>query len=82
MVNDMTGDKDDQGRHRPRSVPPDRQGAGEVHIYPGRQGSYRGRPIYRVSFRPKPHEEDADWKGEALIDAAECQPVVVNTKLA
>jgi hypothetical protein len=43
---------------------------------------YRGRPIYRIGFRPKPHEEDADWKGEALIDAEECQPVTVSTKFA
>jgi hypothetical protein len=43
---------------------------------------YRGKPIYRVSFRPKPHTEDGDWKGEALIDAAEFQPLTVNTKNA
>jgi hypothetical protein len=43
---------------------------------------YRGRPIYRISFHPKPHEEDADWKGEALIDAEECQPLTVSTKFA
>jgi hypothetical protein len=46
------------------------------------QEVYRGRQIYRVSFRPKPHVEDAEWKGEALIDAAECQPVMVTTKFA
>ena len=44
--------------------------------------AYRGRSVYRVEFRPKPHTEDADWKGEALIDVAERQPLLVSTKFA
>ncbi len=48
--------------------------------------TYRGREVYRVAFEPKPHqhsEEDSmPWKGEALIDAAEYQPVLINTNLA
>ena len=45
--------------------------------------SYRGRQVYRVSFRPKPNlENGADWKGEALVDAEEYQPVEVHTSLA
>jgi hypothetical protein len=45
---------------------------------------YRGRDVYRVSFEPKPHQEfdEAAWKGEALVDAAEFQPVLVHSKLA
>ncbi|HEY1341554.1 MAG TPA: hypothetical protein VGF59_28785 [Bryobacteraceae bacterium] len=47
---------------------------------------YHGRDVYRVAFEPKPHvggEEDGPiWKGEALIDAEEFQPVAVNTKMA
>ena len=48
---------------------------------------YRGREVYRVAFEPKPHqhpgsEDDFLWKGEALIDAAEYQPVLVNTSTA
>lgn len=39
----------------------------------------RGRRVYRVAFQPKQH---FDWKGEALIDAEEYQPVFVETKLA
>jgi len=41
--------------------------------------------VYRVAFEPKPHQDfdEAAWKGEALIDAAEYQPVSVHTtKLA
>jgi hypothetical protein len=45
---------------------------------------YRGRDVYRIRFEPKPHQEsdDASWKGDALIDAAEFQPVSVHTELA
>jgi hypothetical protein len=51
---------------------------------------YQGRQVYRVAFEPRktPHLADSDdsghtiWKGEALIDAAELQPVVVYSKMA
>src|SRR5215467_4371511 len=45
---------------------------------------HQGRPVYRVSFEPKKeqHEDGAVWKGEALIDAEEYQPVLVTSKLA
>lgn len=39
----------------------------------------RGRSVYRVAFIPK---DRYDWKGEALIDAEESQPVFVTTKMA
>ncbi len=47
--------------------------------------TYKGRAAYRVSFRPN-HRRDEDgdegyWKGEALIDAEEFQPVQVVTDL-
>jgi hypothetical protein len=45
---------------------------------------YRERSVYRVAFEPKPHQDfdDAAWKGEALIDVEEFQPVMVHTSLA
>src|SRR5437764_12286682 len=49
------------------------------------QETYRGREVYRVSFTPrhgKGIEDAAAWKGEALIDQAEYQPVFVATRLA
>jgi len=54
----------------------------------------RGRTVYRVRFEPKPRsghhldvdfagdDDDATWKGVALIDAVEYQPVSVTTDLA
>ena len=43
--------------------------------------TYRGRRVYRVTFEPKKGQE-GDWKGEALIDVTEYQPVLVTTKMA
>ena len=45
---------------------------------------FRGRDVYRVRFEPKPHYQGdgGSWKGDALIDVAECQPVYVQTSLA
>lgn len=40
-----------------------------------------GRPAYRVAFHPKDRSETV-WKGEALIDGQEFQPITVFTKLA
>jgi hypothetical protein len=82
MVNDMTGDKDSKDGIGHDLFPlTAAEQAKYIFTLEGKE-VYRGRLIYRVSFRPKAHEEDADWKGDALIDAAECQPVMVNTKFA
>jgi hypothetical protein len=48
---------------------------------------YHGRRVYRVRFAPKRKpslldENNGIWKGEALIDAEEYQPVRVTTELA
>lgn len=50
--------------------------------------TWQGRPVYRVSFAPKPKfarfaaDNEALWKGEALIDASEYQPAQVRTEMA
>lgn len=50
---------------------------------------YRGREVYRVTFKPKKaslvdcdDDESSCWQGEALIDPKEHQPVLVTTWLA
>ncbi|MBZ5576828.1 MAG: hypothetical protein LAP40_09745 [Acidobacteriia bacterium] len=43
------------------------------------QETVRGRRVYRVAFQPR---HRYDWKGEALIDAEEYQPVFVTTRVA
>ena len=46
--------------------------------------TYKGRRVLRITFKPKPHPtgDTGSWKGEALIDAEEYQPVLVNSSLA
>jgi hypothetical protein len=47
--------------------------------------TYKGRRAYRIAFQPKSPREavDAgDWKGGALIDAEEFEPISVTTTLA
>jgi hypothetical protein len=39
------------------------------------------RTVYRIKFRPA-DKDDIDWAGEAIIDAAELQPITVNTALS
>ena len=82
MTGDMTADKESKDGLAHDMFPlTAKEQAKYIFTLEG-QEVYRGRQIYRVSFRPKPHAEDAEWKGEALIDAAECQPVMVSTKFA
>ena len=59
--------------------------AGEQKKYDFRlvgKEEYRGIAVYRVAFVPKKGTDDADWKGDALIDAEEYQPVLVETEMA
>ncbi len=45
------------------------------------QQKMNGRDVYHVSFRPK-DKSDFDWKGEAFIDTADFEPVVVYTEMS
>lgn len=47
--------------------------AGREHI--------NGRDVFHIDFRPKLKDE-YDWKGDAYIDAASFQPVVVRTAMS
>ena len=81
MVEDFTSDKSKDGIRN--SLFPLTAKQQKHYVYKlERREDYRGTSVYRVSFAPKHGEEDADWKGEVLIDAAEFQPLVVTTSLA
>ena len=82
MVDDMTADKDSKDGIAHDLFPLTAKEQEKYVFTLEGEEAYHGRAVYRVSFRPKPHTDDADWKGEALIDAAEDQPVVVTTSLA
>jgi len=40
---------------------------------------YRDHEVYRIEFTPKSEGDDAFWAGEALIDTAEFQPVLITS---
>ncbi len=49
--------------------------------------TYKGRPVYRIGFRPKKGFEGFDdnktiWAGEALVDKADLQPISVTTRMS
>jgi hypothetical protein len=51
------------------------------------QQTYKGRQIYRITFRPKKEFEGFDdaqtvWAGEVLVDKGELQPISVTTHMA
>lgn len=83
MINDMTADKESKDGIGHDLFPLTAQEQEKYdYTLEGRE-DFHGRAVYRVSFHPKPHQEDdADWNGEALIDAQEFQPVIVNTRFA
>jgi hypothetical protein len=92
LINDMSNDmlSDDQGKDgiSPDLFPLASQEQLKYNFRLIKAETYRGRDVYRVAFEPKPHHRDnhgdnhGNWKGEALIDAAEFQPILVTTKLA
>lgn len=55
------------------------QGKYQFHLI-GKE-NLAGRPVYRVSFKPK-DEKDYGWAGEADIDVHDFEPVDVYTKLS
>ncbi|MFN7993258.1 MAG: hypothetical protein U0Q18_06640 [Bryobacteraceae bacterium] len=82
LVNDLTNDKESKDGIGHDLFPlTAKEQAKYQYTLVGKE-AYRGREVYRVKFVPKPKTEDAEWKGEALIDTAECQPVSVNTTFA
>jgi hypothetical protein len=65
----------------------ERELAKYAFLLKGRE-TFQGTDVYRIRFDPKPHPNDkseefgsVDWKGEALIDVSEFQPVLVKTDL-
>jgi hypothetical protein len=85
MSKDMTDDQQSRDGLASNLFPLTREQQASYHYRLAGIETHRGRQVYRVSFEPKstPHEEcDALWKGEALIDRDEYQPVLVTTKMA
>ena len=47
---------------------------------------YRGKSVYRITFKPihaaLTDDDGTPWEGVILVDAGDCQPVMVTTRLA
>ena len=85
LSEDMTNDKDSRDGLARDLFPLTRDEQKKYDFHLKGTETYRGRPVHRVTFAPKAHPPGGDsgsWKGEALIDAEEFQPVLVNTSLA
>lgn len=94
LTNDLVNEKGSRDGI-PSSLFPLRTGDLRRYIFTFKgEGEHRGRRIYKIGFDPAKkemcvqiggdHEGDCDsaWKGEAWIDAAELQPVRIQTDLA
>jgi hypothetical protein len=89
LSEDLTNDKEARDGLAANLFPLTETQQGQYQFHLKGSETFRGHPVYRVSFEPKAKEHllDADdgagiWKGEALIDAAEFQPVSIQTSLA
>lgn len=90
LSNDMTNDEQSRDGIEHDLFPLTYHQQLKYNFHLVRTEQYHARAVYRVAFEPKrlPHLADADendeaiWKGEALIDAAEFQPVSVNSTMA
>ena len=87
LASDLTGDSDSKDGIAKDLFPlVTKEQQGYVYRIVDKE-DYRGKPAWRIAFEPKavPKGEEGDkgdWKGEALIDATEYQPIWVSTKLA
>jgi hypothetical protein len=89
LSENLTNDKEARDGLAANLFPLTEKQQGQYQFHLKGSETFRGHPVYRVSFEPKAKEHllDADdgagiWKGEALIDAAEFQPVSIQTSLA
>jgi hypothetical protein len=82
FAHDLTGDRRSRDGIAADLFPlTARQQAGYTFRLLGRE-TYRGRDVYRVAFEPGKGEHRGAWQGEALIDAAEYQPVSIHSRMA
>lgn len=87
MANDLTGDKDSRDGLAKDMFPLTTHEQLAYRFRLKDTETYRGRKMYRIAFEPRERGGDVDvdsgpWKGEALVDAEEYQPVMVETDLA
>jgi hypothetical protein len=89
MANDMTNDKDSRDGITNDLFPLTAEKQKRFAFKLEGKEDYRGRQVYRVTFKPKKaslfdcdDDDSTCWAGEALIDPKEYQPVLVTSWLA
>jgi hypothetical protein len=89
MANDLTSNKDSRDGIAKDEFPLTTDQLPRYVFHIKDTETYRGRKMYRIAFDPKTKtsllDDDTDgasWKGEALIDAEEYQPAMVETNMA
>lgn len=76
----LTDDKSKDGINR-RLFPLTSVGQGEYLFHLVGRERINGRDVFHIDFRPK-DKSDFGWKGDAYIDTAAYEPVVVSTAMA
>lgn len=87
MANDFASDKDSRDGLARNMFPLTTAEQRPYHFWLKDTETYRGRKMYRIAFEPRERSSEFDgdsgpWKGEALVDAEEYQPVMIETNLA
>ncbi|HXF27540.1 MAG TPA: hypothetical protein VN610_09710 [Bryobacteraceae bacterium] len=83
LRNDLVSDKDSKDGLDQELFPLTAKELPKYTFHLDGEDTVRGHAVYRISFVPKKGGDDpSSWQGEALIDKAEYEPVVVTTKLA
>ena len=81
LIDELTEDKDSKDGVASDLFPLPKDKIGEYSFTLAETKTYRGRTVHRIEFRPK-DRSDYGWKGEALIDAEEFEPLSISTKLS
>jgi hypothetical protein len=83
LVDEWTNDKESKDGVDREMFPLTRKRQRQYDFRLAGKETYKGREVYKVLFTPKKGEEwDAFFSGEALIDTAEFQPVLVTSHQA
>jgi hypothetical protein len=82
LRDDLTGDEKSKDGVTPGLFPLTAKEQLKYHFVLKGEELYQGTAAYRIAFEPKKNEDEACWKGEALISKADFEPLVVTTKLA
>ena len=85
LAEDLANDRQSRDGIRAELFPLTTQEQRKYHFELKRTEEYRGQLVHMITFKPVKEWDEEDgtpWMGEILVDAAECQPVLITTQLA